>query len=80
MEHDITDEPGLYAENARAMSKSGLLFDNILKDSEIGFQDEIDKMIDEVGKSSRKLCAKCGSIENVQPTEGWIIYLCQKCQ
>lgn len=40
----------------------------------------IQGMIDFAEDLSYHICEKCGSIENVTQTDGWITSLCEKCK
>ncbi len=40
---------------------------------------EVYRFINESEKETEKICAKCGSKENISSTSGWITYLCEDC-
>jgi len=44
-----------------------------------GSDDKQDGMIDLAESLSSSICEKCGSVDGVTQTEGWIVTLCKKC-
>ncbi len=45
-----------------------------------GGDETTEKFVDEVVEETYNICELCGSKEDIQPTTGWIQYLCSGCR
>ena len=45
-----------------------------------GGDETTESFIDEAEEETEHICELCGSKEDIQPTKGWIHYLCPKCR